>query len=271
MPIEDVRGAIDYEESGAGPTLVFIPGSFATPAAWKPILRSLEGPYRIILTSLLGYGGTAERRTSQDTSIAHEVEVLAAVCAKAAVPVHVVGHSYGGLCAFALALSGRAPIASMTLFEPNPIDVLRHGGEAGLVAEVRDFIRDYAAGHAAGDRLAARRVIDFYGGPGAFDALPERARSHIVATTATNLVDWQTASDFVAPLTAYAGLDIPTTIVCGAAAHPVVRRIDEILAETMPCARLEIMAGAGHFMITTHPAESARVIARRVDDVSAKS
>jgi pimeloyl-ACP methyl ester carboxylesterase len=269
MPIDDARGVIDHDETGSGPAVIFIPGSFATPAAWKPVLQALEGSYCTIMTSLLGYGGTAERRSSHDISIVHEIDVLAAVCAKAATPVHIVGHSYGGLCALALALSGRVPVAGMTLFEPNPIEVLQQGGEASLAAEVRDFIRDYAAAHAAGDRLAARQVIDFYGGAGTFDALPERARAYVIATTSVNLLDWQTASNFAPPLSALAKLDVSTTIVCGAKAHPVVRRIDEILVETMPRARLEIMANAGHFMIMTHPVQSAAAIERHVKSVFA--
>ena len=36
--IEDVRGNIDYDESGAGPTLVLVPGSCSTGAASRPVM-----------------------------------------------------------------------------------------------------------------------------------------------------------------------------------------------------------------------------------------
>ena len=61
--IEEARGNIDYEESGAGPTIVLVPGSCSTGAAWRPVIAAWENRFRCVTTSLPGYGGTAERRT----------------------------------------------------------------------------------------------------------------------------------------------------------------------------------------------------------------
>ena len=36
--IEDRRGNIDYDESGQGPTIVLVPGSCSTGAAWRPVI-----------------------------------------------------------------------------------------------------------------------------------------------------------------------------------------------------------------------------------------
>jgi len=54
-------------------------------AAW-------DGRFRRVTTSLLGYGGTAERRTD-DPSIFYETDVLESVVRKAGGRVHLVGHS----------------------------------------------------------------------------------------------------------------------------------------------------------------------------------
>ena len=53
---------IDYEETGEGPTIVLVPGSCSTGAAWRPVMAALNGRFRCVTTSLLGYGATAERR-----------------------------------------------------------------------------------------------------------------------------------------------------------------------------------------------------------------
>ena len=74
--IEDDRGAIDYAESGAGPTVVLVPGSCSTGAAWRPVIAELGNGLRSVTTSLLGYGGTAERRTLRDADISREAEIL---------------------------------------------------------------------------------------------------------------------------------------------------------------------------------------------------
>ena len=77
--IEEVRGRIDYDESGEGPTVVLVPGSCSTGAAWRPIIAAWNGRFRCVTTSLLGYGATAERRPASDPAIRHEAEVLEAV------------------------------------------------------------------------------------------------------------------------------------------------------------------------------------------------
>jgi pimeloyl-ACP methyl ester carboxylesterase len=101
--IDDPRGRIDYDEYGSGPTLVLVPGSCSTGAAWRPVIAALNGRFRCVTTSLLGYGETAERRTTQDTSIVHEAEILEAVVRQAGGPVHLVGHSFGGIVALTVA------------------------------------------------------------------------------------------------------------------------------------------------------------------------
>jgi pimeloyl-ACP methyl ester carboxylesterase len=113
--IEDVRGNIDYDESGAGPTLVMVPGSCSTGAAWRPAIASLNGRFRCVTTSLPGYGGTAERRPAGDASIAHLAEVVESVVRTAGEPVHLVGHSFGGLVSLAVALRKRVRLASIAI------------------------------------------------------------------------------------------------------------------------------------------------------------
>src|SRR4051794_12060175 len=101
--IEELRGRIDYEEKGAGPTVVLVPGSCSTGAAWRPIIAAWNGRFRCVTTSLLGYGGTEERRSPDDPSIAHEADMLEAVIWRAGMRVHLVGHSFGALAALAAA------------------------------------------------------------------------------------------------------------------------------------------------------------------------
>jgi pimeloyl-ACP methyl ester carboxylesterase len=77
--------------AGHGPTVLFLPGSYSTPAAWRAA------------------GGG---------------------------PVHLVGHSFGGTVALAAALAGGFGIASLTLFEANPLAVLLMRGEFANAAMV---------------------------------------------------------------------------------------------------------------------------------------
>ncbi len=76
-------GAIDYAEVGDGPTVVLVPGSCSTGSAWKPLISAWGGGWRFVTTSLPGYGGTRERRTGTNASMAHVADVVEAVIQKA--------------------------------------------------------------------------------------------------------------------------------------------------------------------------------------------
>ena len=129
--IEEARGYIEYDEGGSGPTIVLVPGSCSTGAAWRPVIAAWGNRFRCVTTSLPGYGRTAERRTAQDTSIACLAETVESVMVKAGGRVHLVGHSFGGLVALAVALRHRVALASLVMLEAPAMEVLR-GRRAAL-------------------------------------------------------------------------------------------------------------------------------------------
>jgi pimeloyl-ACP methyl ester carboxylesterase len=53
--ITEARGNIDYDECGIGPTIVLVPGSCSTGAAWRPVISAWNGQFRCVATSLLGW------------------------------------------------------------------------------------------------------------------------------------------------------------------------------------------------------------------------
>ena len=52
------------------------------------------------------------------------MRVVEALARHVGAPVHLVGHSFGGMVAFAAALSGRVEVVSLALFEANPIALI---------------------------------------------------------------------------------------------------------------------------------------------------
>ncbi|HTG19298.1 MAG TPA: alpha/beta hydrolase [Reyranella sp.] len=265
--IEDDRGAIDYAESGAGPTVVLVPGSCSTGAAWRPVIAELGNGLRSVTTSLLGYGGTAERRTLRDADISREAEILEAVIRRAASPVHLVGHSFGGAVALTVALRKRVPVRSLVIIEAPVPELLRHAGEHWHYRAFRDMTDAYFNAFRAGQTAAIEAMIDFYGGAGTFAAWPERVRRYAIDTTPVNILDWAAAYDFQLTPACLANIDVPTVVLRGGASHPAMRRANELLAQSIADASVATIAGAAHFMISTHAQDVAGAIARHIAGV----
>jgi pimeloyl-ACP methyl ester carboxylesterase len=261
--IEDRRGNIDYNESGGGPTIVLVPGSCSTGAAWRPIIAQWQSRFRCVTTSLLGYGGTAERRTLVDSDIGHEAEILEAVIRRAACPVHLVGHSFGGLSALAVALRNRVPLLSLAILEAPAPEILRQMGEYSQYRSFREMTDIYFSMFQAGDRNAIQQMVDFYGGPGTCAGWPQRVRDYAIATTATNILDWASGYGFQLTRTLLAKIDIPTLVLWGENSQPAVQRTNQLLAQCTKASTVTV-GGAAHFMISTHPEEVARALAQHV-------
>jgi len=267
--IADPRGCVDYEERGSGPTIVLVPGSCSTGAAWRPVLAAWQDRFRCVTTSLLGYGGTAERRTSHDPSIRHEAEALEAVIRKAGGAVHLVGHSFGGLVAIVVALRKRVPLASLTIVEAPALQLLQDDGDSRHYRAIREMTEDYFAAFERGDAEAIGTMIDFYGGAGTFASWSPRVRAYAVETTAVNILDWASAYGFPLSIAALKAIDIPALVLWGEASHPAVQRANVLLAESMRHTASAEISGAGHFMIATHPEPISRLIAQHVHGAEA--
>ena len=262
--IEDPLGCIDYDEAGAGPTVLLVPGSCSTGAAWRPVTAQWKNRYRIVTTSLLGYGGTQERRSVADTDIAHEAEILESVIRRAGCPVHLVGHSAGGLCGLLVALRGRVPLLSLTIVEAPAPEILRHMGEDQHYQAFRNMSESYSSAYQAGDNAAIEQMIDFYGGPGTFAGWPQRVRDYASQTTPANLLDWASAYGFDLTPALLATVRTPTLVLWGEASHPAAKRANQLLGQFIPSAKVAEIAGAAHFMIATHAADVAGMITQHV-------
>jgi pimeloyl-ACP methyl ester carboxylesterase len=262
--IEDTRGRIEYEEQGSGPTLVMVPGSCSTGAAWRPVIKALDGNFRFVTTSLLGYGETTERRPASDPSVLYEAEILEAVIRKAGGDVHLVGHSFGGAVALIVALRKRVRIASLTVLEAPLPSLLRQYGEDAHYDAFRDMTDAYFVAYRGGNREAIAKMIDFYGGEGTFASWPERVRAYAVETTPVNMLDWACAYDEPLSPEMLAAIDVPVSVAVGAQSHPAICRANGLVAMSIKGATFRTIGAAAHFMISTHPGQVAELIAENV-------
>lgn len=267
--IDHIDGAIDYDVQPASrddaPTVVLVPGSCSTGAAWRAVVAAWQGRYRCVTTSLLGYGGTVERRTPQHAGLWREAEIVEAVVRQAGGPVHLVGHSFGGLVALAVALRWQVPLLSVTILEAPAAEILRERGELAHYDAFRRMSAAYFAEFDAGVVDAIARMVDFYGGAGCWAAWPQKLRDYAIATTPANILDWIGAYGYALKPAALATLALPTLVCTGDRSHPAARRANELLGAAIPGSNTTTIAGAGHFMIATHADRVASIVAQHID------
>ena len=256
-------GKRDFEfvKSGSGTNIVFVPGSFSTSAAWRGIQERLPNGYQFISTSLCGYGETTESRTLSNNSIEHEIEILHNIVEQLCQPVHLVGHSFGGLVCFAAALKKKLNIKSITTFEANPLSLLKTAIYAKSFQTVREINRQFEEEYFSGNKDAVKSIIDYWGGNGTFSSMPKVVQDYCRASALTNILDWRTAFTFDASSDDYQTLEIPCLIVRSELANMAMVQISNLLSTSIPNSKIAVVNKANHFLINSHPSECANLLA----------
>ena len=247
--------------AGSGSPVILIHGSLATSSTWR---RAAANPQaagmRLIVPDLPGWGESEPEPENCPDLIEYETRTVETLAEAQRAPVTVVGHSYGCNVALLAALCGRVPVRALVLFEPTFVALLRQTGDRAAYDEMAQFVANYRRAFEAGEKNAARSVIDLWGGAGSFDAMPENARNAIAAWVPRNLRHWELAFQPRAAFERLDSLRVPTTLVLSERAHPTARLIAHRMRERIAPSRVVEIAGANHFMIFTHPAETARII-----------
>jgi pimeloyl-ACP methyl ester carboxylesterase len=255
------KRSFEFVKSGSGTNIVFVPGSFSTSAAWRGIQERLPNEYQFISTSLCGYGETTESRTLSDNSIEHEIEILLNIVEQLCQPVHLVGHSFGGLVCFATALRKKLNIKSITTFEANPLSLLKTAVYEKSFKAVREINRQFEKEYFSGNKDAVKLIIDYWGGNGSFSSMPKVVQDYCRASTLTNILDWRTAFKFYASSDDYQKLKIPCLIVRSELANVAMVQISDSLSKSIPNSKTAIVNKANHFLINSHPSECANLLA----------
>jgi methyl-accepting chemotaxis protein len=164
------------------------------------------------------------------------VETLASHIGK---PVHLAGHSHGGVVALAVAMRGNADLQSLILIDATPFDFLRQCGEDTLYAELRAVVDGYFTALETDENAPVRRIIDYWDGPGAYDALPEGVQDYISAAMPMNVINIKTEFNFNPPREAYRALTVPTLVVHGGQTAASSKAMSKLLSDTITTHQLE--------------------------------
>ena len=262
-----IRASARKTQTAGRELVIALHCSGAGAAQWGRLAEALGGTYELIAPEHYGCDRTGPWTGDHAFTLADEAARTIALIDGNDRKVHLVGHSYGGGVALHAALARPDRIASLTLYEPSAFSLLRQFGPraAAAFAEIRSIANRTGAGIATGDyRSAAATFVDYWSGPGAWNALRPAVQDGLARWAAKAPLDFAALIDEPTSVSAYARLSCPTLVIRGEHAPAPTRIIADTLPSLLPHARLVIVTGAGHMGPLTHAAEVNALIAPHI-------
>ena len=220
----------------------------------EPLARLLAEGISVLVPDRRGSGASGLVRPGPVPLEEQVADAIALLDAEGVDHAAVVGHSFGGLLAIALAASTPDRVAAVVAYEPPLVQALG-AGELGEMAGLGPRV---AAAYASGGAPAAAEVfLRAIGSSAMLDGLPGAQRSALLARGDSVLADlgFMDRAAFDASKIA-----CPVTIVTGEASEPFYGAIAAALTRAIPRAGHRQMAGARHDAPITQPARFAEIV-----------
>src|SRR5690348_1528560 len=125
---------IAIECAGAGPSLVIVHGGTGDHTRWTPLFPLLTKNFRVCAMDRRAHGASGD---TLPYTLQKEVEDVVAVVNAQPGLVFVLGHSFGGVCAFEAAFKTKK-IAKLALYEP-PVRMDDHNA---ILSRMESMIRN---------------------------------------------------------------------------------------------------------------------------------
>ncbi|HEX7043033.1 MAG TPA: alpha/beta fold hydrolase [Burkholderiales bacterium] len=238
---------IDYTDDGAGDPVVLVHSSVSSNRQWRALTEALKDAYRVLAVNLYGYGQTTPWPGTTPQPLHAQAELVLALCEELRRPVHLVGHSFGGLVALKAAMRAGPRIASLVLFEPNPAHLLKQAGRIAAYLDARALFDHVRTAGALGDwPRVAEYFADYWLGAGAWSAMPERRRAAFVQSIPPVIHECDAVMGEETTIAECAAVTARTLVLSDAATRPSIREIVALLAAACPHWAFRTVSAGGH-------------------------
>lgn len=237
---------IAYSRSGVGPPLILVHGTGSASARWTPVRPVLEEHFSVYTVDRRGRGGSGDGNTY---AIAREFEDIAAVVDAIGEPAHLLGHSFGGICALEAALLTRN-IHKLVLYEP-PLPL------PGVPMYPEGFLDRLEGLLEAGDRegvLAAHYLENVGMTPGQVEEMKSSpAWPARVAAAHTLPRELRALERYTFEAERFKDVHTPTLLLLGGDSPHFVKAEVEAVDTALPNSRIAVMPGQQHIAMDTAP------------------
>jgi len=231
------------------PSMVLVHGAGGSHLHWPPELRRLAG-VSVYDLDLPGHGRSEGKGCD---TIACYAEIVAAFLHALGIEQAIImGHSMGGGIAQTMALDFADCVAGLVL--------VGTGARLRVAPAILEGIRNDFAG-------SVELVTRFAWDPEAPARLTELGRQALLETGPDVLLGDFGACDRFDVMERLEEIQVPTLAITGDADRLTPVKYARFLVESIPGARLAIIAGAGHMVMLERPAEVEKAVQKFLSDV----
>ncbi len=257
------------ENTAAEHQFLLLHASSSSHRQWRTLTPWLAGEGRIDAPDLFGYG--ASQWSASDTLTATpdvDIRCLSQRIARFHQPLHIIGHSYGGLLALELARRWPERVASLLVYEPVVCHLHRQwqrldwwSESLTLASEVRHLV---AQGRA---QKAATRYMGHWIGRMRWTCAPRALRRAVISSMPKVALEFGLLEMLADARSDYRALSMPVTLVHGTCTRPSMRSLCAGLQRSLRHARSVALQGVGHLGPISHPETFNRAVMAHVQRV----
>jgi 3-oxoadipate enol-lactonase len=245
---------IAWERRGSGPPLLLIHGLGYARWGWEPVVDELADAHELLLFDNRGIG-ESEAPLGPYSASAMAEDAVAVLDAAGVERAHVLGTSLGGMVALQIALDWPDRVDRLVLACTTP-------GSDSAAPMPEQTVRLIQESPSLPREVAMRRGVENALAPGADQGMIDRIMEHRVAT-AQPLGAWlaQAAAGMTFDVwDRVCEIGAPTLVLTGDLDVVVDPRNSELLAASIPGARLELFPGTGHLFFWEQPERFVEVV-----------